>query len=80
MRQRPAKPKAAESSSQKSYFVRILIFLKLETIMEACNGVEREVAKVLEKFRNLSDSNQKSIDEALRLVRAAKAELENGKA
>ncbi len=48
--------------------------------MEACNGVEREVAKVLEKFRNLSDSNQKSIDEALRLVRAAKAELENGKA
>lgn len=43
--------------------------------MEACLGVEREVNKVLDKFRSLSESNNKNIDEALRMVRATKAEL-----
>ncbi len=46
--------------------------------MEACNGVEREVTKVLEKFRILSDSKTKDIEEALQMVRAAKAELQDG--
>lgn len=47
--------------------------------MEACLGVEREVAKVLDKFTNLRDQNVRNIDELLTIVRNARTELQNGK-
>ena len=47
--------------------------------MEACLGVEREVVKVLDKFKNLRDQNVRYIDELLTIVRDAKTELQTGK-
>ena len=41
--------------------------------------VEREVIKVVEKFRNLYKSNSRSLDETILLIRAAKDEVQHGK-
>ena len=47
--------------------------------MDSCQGVEREVNKVQEKFHALGEINHHSLEEALQLVRVAKAELQEGK-
>ena len=47
--------------------------------MDSCQGVEREVNKVQDKFHTLSEINHHSLEEALQLVRVAKEELREGK-
>lgn len=47
--------------------------------MEACQGVEREVSKVAEKFRGLNDIIDGNLDESIQLISAAKNELQFGK-
>lgn len=46
--------------------------------MEACQGVEREILKVVEKFHCLGDANHRALDEAMQLVRAARDEIREG--
>ena len=46
--------------------------------MEACQGVEREVSKVAEKFRGLNDIIDGNLDESIQLISAAKNELQFG--
>lgn len=47
--------------------------------MDACLAVERDLNKVGDKFHNLGESNQRSLEEAIQLVRAAKDEIREGK-
>ena len=47
--------------------------------MEACQGVEREILKVVEKFHCLGEANHRTLEEAIQLVRAAKDEIREGK-
>ena len=47
--------------------------------MDSCQGVEREVNKVQDKFHTLGEINHHSLEEALQLVRVAKEELREGK-
>ena len=47
--------------------------------MEACDGVEREVSKVAEKFHGLNDIIDGNLDESIQLISAAKNELQFGK-
>ena len=46
--------------------------------MDSCQGVEREVNKVQDKFHTLGEINHHSLEEALQLVRVAKEELREG--
>jgi len=46
--------------------------------MEACQGVEREVSKVAEKFHGLNDIIDGNLDESIQLIAAAKNELQFG--
>lgn len=46
--------------------------------MEACQGVEREVSKVAEKFRGLNDIIDGNLDGSIQLISAAKNELQFG--
>jgi hypothetical protein len=46
--------------------------------MEACHGVEREVVRVIEKFHSLGETNHRNLNEALKMVRAARQEIEIG--
>jgi len=48
--------------------------------MDACISVEREVQRVLEKVSKVKDKNNKSLDEILRIVRAAKQEIQSAAA
>jgi len=47
-------------------------------IMEACEGVERDINNVVDKFSNLGESNHRILEEAIQLVRAAKDEIRDG--
>ena len=47
--------------------------------MEACQGVERDINNVADKFSNLGESNHRILEEAIQLVRAAKDEIRDGK-
>ena len=47
--------------------------------MDSCQGVEREVNKVQDKFHTLGEINHHSLEEALQLVRVAKEELREGR-
>ena len=46
--------------------------------MEACQGVERDITNVVDKFNHLGDSNRRILEEAIQLVRAAKNEIKDG--
>ena len=46
--------------------------------MEACLGVEREVQRVMDKITNVKDQNNRSLEEMLKVVKAAKQELQSG--
>ena len=46
--------------------------------MEACEGVERDINNVVDKFSNLGESNHRILEEAIQLVRAAKDEIRDG--
>ena len=48
--------------------------------MDSCQGVDREVNKVHEKFQNLGELSHQALEDALQLVRVAKEELREGKA
>ena len=47
--------------------------------MEACQGVEREIIKVVEKFHCLGEANHRALEEAMQHVRAARDEIREGK-
>lgn len=60
-------------------FSQFWIFVDLCEIMEACQGVERDINNVADKFSNLGESNHRILEEAIQLVRAAKDEIRDGK-
>ena len=47
--------------------------------MDACQSVERDINNVVDKFNNLGESNQRILEEAIQLVRAAKDEIRDGR-
>ena len=47
--------------------------------MDSCQGVEREVSKVSEKFHSLGDVINENLEEAIQHVQAAKNEIQYGK-
>ncbi len=47
--------------------------------MQACEGVERDLNRVSDKFQALKDSNEGNLTDALNLVLAAKREITEGK-
>ena len=47
--------------------------------MDACQSVERDINNVADKFNNLGESNQRILEEAIQLVRAAKDEIRDGR-
>ena len=65
------------TSNDFPYLCHIL-FACLAVRMEACLGVEREVQRVMDKITNVKDQNNRSLEEMLRVVRAAKQELQSG--
>ena len=47
--------------------------------MDGCQGVEREITKVSEKFQGLRDGIVGNLDDAIQRVQACKNEIQFGK-
>ena len=70
---------ADDKNKDRSQFFVVIFFFREISTMEACDGVEREVSKVAEKFHGLNDIIDGNLDESIQLISAAKNELQFGK-